>query len=291
MKIAICIPIYNEAENLHRTIEASLRASERANLDPLILLYLDGCTDETPRLVEGKYRNDRRFLILQSSTRKGKTAAINCMAEEVRRRSKIQYVLSIDSDVEFESDAFLICLRHLETHQVICPQICPRDSSREALSRWAVLCCRVYDQLRQKAQRDGTLWFISGNFIFFERNIFLAFHPLTHQNILNEDALLGWTLHSAKVRLFYENRLIVRTDFARSVPSFVRQKIRVRRGFAQLASYGVPAITLQRALYKTAFLQILSKGDFFLLPLLSLDRLLFYLSKLPFNARPLWKRI
>jgi glycosyltransferase involved in cell wall biosynthesis len=291
MEIAVCLPVYNEAIRLGPLVEALITAADYAGCDCTIFLYLDGCTDGTREVALQQSLRNSRVRLFENAKRMGKSFGLNFIANQIRRQSDCEYVVTIDSDVEFDRDIFSRCLKNAAHVGLIAPRVSPIAMPPGRLSRWATLTCQTYHTLRQAAHDRGELWFISGNFLFYRRDIYEKCYPLERIDLLNEDAFIGWQLLQRGLCPYYDPQIEVRTNFPTTLKAFIRQKYRVRSGFIQLLKFKLPVRTLRSALCSEALLEINKRKDFSLLPFLWLDQLLFFISRVPHASGMRWQRL
>lgn len=291
MKIAVCLPVYNEATRLGPLLEALMAAADHAGCACTIFLYLDGCTDGTSKVAREQSLRNSNVVLFENEMRMGKSVGLNFIAQRIRRQKDFSFVVTIDSDVEFERDIFTRCLRNAEKAGLIVPQIAPVAMPAGLLSRWAAFSCATYHALRQAAHERRELWFISGNFLFYRRDIYEQCYPLERTDLLNEDAFIGWQLVKRGLCPYYDPHIEVRTKFPTTLRAFIRQKYRVRSGFTQLLSFQLPVRKFRQSLCAEARRGIRRRRSFSLLPLLWLDQLLFFLSRAPHPNWMRWQRL
>jgi|GEM_PF-5526468 len=290
MKIAVCLPVYNEAARLGPLVEALIAASNYAGCDCTILLYLDGCTDGTRELALQQSLKNSRVVLFENEKRMGKSFGLNFLAKAIRDQRDFQFVAVVDSDIEFERDIFSRCLKSAAQAGLIVPRVLPIMPAGR-FGRWANLCCETYHTLRQAAHARGELWFISGNFLFYRRDVYDECYPLERTDLLNEDAFIGWQLLKRGLRPYYDSQIEIRTNFPANLKAFIRQKFRVRSGFTQLLQFHIPVRNFRKALCSEALVEIRKRKSFSLLPLLWLDQILFFLSRVPSPNWMRWHRL
>ncbi len=112
--VSICIPAYNEGDNIVETIESVVDLDyPKEKLE--IFVVNDGSTDNTREAVEKllkepKYRN----VILLNQKNKGKGAAMN----KALRKAKGEFFVPLDADSVVSKDALKILLSHFYTENV-----------------------------------------------------------------------------------------------------------------------------------------------------------------------------
>jgi glycosyltransferase involved in cell wall biosynthesis len=291
MKIAVCLPVYNEATRLGPLLESLIAAADHAGCAYTIFLYLDGCTDGTSQVAREHSLKNSNVVLFENEMRMGKSVGLNFIAQQIRCQSDFQYVVTIDSDVEFERDVFTRCLRNAARAGLIVPKILPVTMPASLLGRWAAFTCATYHTLRQAAHERRELWFISGNFLFYRSDIYEQCYPLERTDLLNEDAFIGWQLVKMGLCPYYDPGIEVRTKFPTTLRAFFRQKYRVRSGFTQLQSLQLPVRAFRQALCAEARAEMSRSNSFDFLPLLWLDQLLFSLSRVPHPNWMRWQRL
>jgi len=102
-ELSICIPVYNEAENLGALIESILIQQGVASYE--IIFVISGCADNSIGIAK-KYQNSfDRFYILEEKERSGKAYAINLFFKKASGR----FCILLSSDIVLEKG----CLRGL----------------------------------------------------------------------------------------------------------------------------------------------------------------------------------
>lgn len=295
MKLAICIPIHNEAAAIIPLLQMVDEVRSKLTVESQVLLYLDGCTDRTRELAEKYLASGNGFVLFEQAERRGKLFALNFLAEAVRRDETIGRVLLLDSDVSFGADlAKLLETPVSQTPSVAAPRIEPLVSSCSSLlERWAQLCFSVYDHIRRLDSAERSLWCISGNCLVLDRSALLSVYPIQDGSLINDDFYLGWQLRQLHIAIEYDPSIVVRTPIARSVPDFVRQKLRIRAGFAQLDKLGIPVWQLRTRCLREALGGILRRREYLLFFPLLLDLAVTRIAVLipQRNSGAVWERI
>lgn len=284
--------MYNEEANITRLLNRLLEALEDSKLLYKILIYLDGCTDQTFSAIDFNFQPNNNIKVYSESERKGKVHALNYLTSKI---DQTNYVLIIDSDVYFNLDSISKCTNTKDGTCIIMPRIEPLNGSKNNIfARWSLLTCKSYNELRITACKQNLLWFISGNFLFFPKNVFDAIYPIQISDIVNEDGYIGWIILKKGFHVQYLPEIIVWSEFPQNYKTFFRQKLRVRRGFSQLEKLGVPSLLLRKQIKKIIFRKIIKNREFDLLLLYLLDNLINLLAtKISYNRKRayLWSRI
>jgi dolichol-phosphate mannosyltransferase len=96
MILSICVPVYNEAENLPLLHQAIRAVIDPANIDAEIILVDDGSTDESWRIIESLVAADPRVRGLRLARNCGETAATDAAIRAARGR----FVMTMDADLQ-----------------------------------------------------------------------------------------------------------------------------------------------------------------------------------------------
>lgn len=94
--LSICVPVYNEAENLPLLHEAIIRVVDPARIDTEILLVDDGSKDDTWQVIESLVTKDARVRGLRFKRNCGETAA----SDAGLRAARGKYVMTMDADLQ-----------------------------------------------------------------------------------------------------------------------------------------------------------------------------------------------
>jgi len=107
--LSICVPVYNEAENLPLLHEAIAKVIDAKGIDAELLLVDDGSKDDSWKVIESLVARDARVRGLKFMTNCGETAASDAGLRAARGR----YVMTMDADLQNDPQdipAFLAAL-------------------------------------------------------------------------------------------------------------------------------------------------------------------------------------
>jgi len=94
--LSICVPVYNEAENLPLLHQAIIDVVGPANIDTEIILVDDGSKDDSWRTIESLVAKDRRVRGVKFQYNCGETAA----SDAGLRAARGTYVMTMDADLQ-----------------------------------------------------------------------------------------------------------------------------------------------------------------------------------------------
>src|SRR5437868_11745368 len=94
--LSICVPVYNEEENLPLLHEAIVKVFDANNIDGEILLVDDGSKDGSWKAIEALVANDSRVRGLKFACNCGETAA----SDAGLRNARGKYVMTMDADLQ-----------------------------------------------------------------------------------------------------------------------------------------------------------------------------------------------
>lgn len=95
-KLSICVPVYNEAENLPLLHEAIVKVVEPAGIETELILVDDGSTDNSWAVIQSLVQKDARVRGLKFLHNCGETAA----SDAGLRAARGQYVMTMDADLQ-----------------------------------------------------------------------------------------------------------------------------------------------------------------------------------------------
>jgi glycosyltransferase involved in cell wall biosynthesis len=95
-QLSICVPVYNEAENLPLLHEAICRVVDTNHIDAEIILVDDGSTDDSWKVIESLVEKDRRVRGIKFQFNCGETAA----SDAGLRASRGRYAMTMDADLQ-----------------------------------------------------------------------------------------------------------------------------------------------------------------------------------------------
>ena len=94
--LSICVPVYNEAENLPLLHEAVVKAIEPSHIDAELILVDDGSKDGSWQVIEALVAKDPRVRGLKFKHNCGETAA----SDAGLRAARGKYVMTMDADLQ-----------------------------------------------------------------------------------------------------------------------------------------------------------------------------------------------
>jgi glycosyltransferase involved in cell wall biosynthesis len=94
--LSICVPVYNEAENLPLLHQAIVEVIGPAHIDAEIVLVDDGSRDESWRVIESLVAKDPRVRGIKFKSNCGETAA----SDAGLRAARGKYVMTMDADLQ-----------------------------------------------------------------------------------------------------------------------------------------------------------------------------------------------
>jgi len=95
-KISICVPVYNEEENLPLLHEAVAKVIDANHIDAELILVDDGSKDNSWKVIESLVAKDPRVRGLKFKFNCGETAA----SDAGLRAARGQYVITMDADLQ-----------------------------------------------------------------------------------------------------------------------------------------------------------------------------------------------
>lgn len=113
-KIHFAIPVYNEEKNLEKFMASLSIALSKINLNVEIFFCLNGCTDNSKKVLQNlkSEYSDLDIKILKSL--KGKIRAQNKIIKQITDFNPIFF---LDADTELEQNSLKIILRELKRHE------------------------------------------------------------------------------------------------------------------------------------------------------------------------------
>lgn len=94
--LSICVPVYNEAENLPLLHEAVCKVIDSGGIEAELILVDDGSTDDSWRVIESLVAKDRRVRGVKFRFNCGETAA----SDAGLRAARGKYVMTMDADLQ-----------------------------------------------------------------------------------------------------------------------------------------------------------------------------------------------
>src|SRR5256714_763983 len=94
--LSICVPVFNERENLPLLHEAIIKVADANDIDVEIILVDDGSTDGSWQVIESLAANDARVRGIKFKCNCGETAA----SDAGLRAARGKYVMTMDADLQ-----------------------------------------------------------------------------------------------------------------------------------------------------------------------------------------------
>jgi dolichol-phosphate mannosyltransferase len=110
----VCIPTYNERENIERIVPAVLEQVPDAN----VLVIDDNSPDQTGKLADSIAKEDSRVHVLHRAGKEGLGRAY-LAAFEWALSKKYKYIIEFDADFSHNPQYLPIMLSHLERNDVV----------------------------------------------------------------------------------------------------------------------------------------------------------------------------
>src|SRR2546421_3253020 len=148
--LSICVPVYNEEENLPLLHEAIAKVFDANNIDGEILLVDDGSKDGSWKAIEALVAKDPRVRGVKFAKNCGETAA----SDAGLRAARGQYVVTMDADLQNDPKDIPAFLAAIEQPGVDC--VCgTRVATRgKGDSFIRVASSRIANSVRNKLSRE-----------------------------------------------------------------------------------------------------------------------------------------
>lgn len=108
--ISVVIPLHNEAPTLHELYDRVCAALDSIGYQWEFVLVNDGSTDDTPRILDSLFQNDRRLTVVHLRKNYGQTAAL--MAGFNHSRGRL--IVSLDGDLQHAPEEIPKFIRKIE---------------------------------------------------------------------------------------------------------------------------------------------------------------------------------
>jgi len=109
--LSICVPVYNEADNLPLLHEAIVKVIDPANIAAELILVDDGSKDDSWKVIESLVAKDSRVRGVKFAFNCGETAA----SDAGLRAARGKYVMTMDADLQNDPRDIPAFLKALET--------------------------------------------------------------------------------------------------------------------------------------------------------------------------------
>jgi dolichol-phosphate mannosyltransferase len=109
--LSICVPVYNERENIPLLHQAIVDVIDPANISAELILVDDGSTDGSWEAIEAAVRKDPRVRGLKFKSNCGETAA----SDAGLRAARGKYVMTMDADLQNDPKDIPAFIAALET--------------------------------------------------------------------------------------------------------------------------------------------------------------------------------
>jgi biofilm PGA synthesis N-glycosyltransferase PgaC len=226
--ITIIIPARNEAENLKKTIEASLNIDWP---DLEIIIVNDGSTDKTCEIVN-EYKHDLRVKYLKNGKAQGKSKALNKGIFE----AKGELILILDADAIPGSNVLNRMAARLIMHDDIAavtgnPRVARLPNLLTKIQ--AIEFSSTISTLRRGQGAWGRINTVSGIMTLFHKNILIEQGGFSKTQP-TEDIELTWRLHAKGYRCVYEPSAQVGMIVPQNLTQWLRQRLRWSSGLVKV---------------------------------------------------------
>jgi dolichol-phosphate mannosyltransferase len=148
--LSICVPVYNEAENIPLLHDAITKVIDPLNLDAELILVDDGSKDDSWKEIQRLVEKDPRVRGLKFAANCGETAASDASLRAARGR----YVMTMDADLQNDPKdipAFIAALE--QGWDCVCgTRVATRKKGDSSLK---VLSSRIANAVRNKLSREN----------------------------------------------------------------------------------------------------------------------------------------
>lgn len=101
--VTVAIPAFNEAENIGNILDSLLLQKQKRIVLEKILVYTDGTTDQTPKIVKEKMRQSQLIHLIVGKTQRGKFYRLN----KIYKENNSDVLIVLDADIGLVGDSFL----------------------------------------------------------------------------------------------------------------------------------------------------------------------------------------
>ena len=148
--LSICVPVYNEAENLPLLHEAVCNVIDPDGIDAELILVDDGSTDHSWKIIEELAGKDPRVRGLKFAFNCGETAA----SDAGLRAARGTYVMTMDADLQNDPKDIPAFLKALETGvDCVCGTRVATRGEGDSLIR--VASSRIANWVRNKLSNEN----------------------------------------------------------------------------------------------------------------------------------------
>lgn len=116
LTVTIGIPAFNEEANIKNMIESVLKQKGQSFVLEKILVVLDGCTDNTFKIIRELSKKERLIKIINDGQRTGKATRLN----KIYKLNKSELIGTFDGDIYLERDCELeLMVKEFLTNQKV----------------------------------------------------------------------------------------------------------------------------------------------------------------------------
>lgn len=231
LSAVVCVPAYQEGENIRATLDSILRAVSSSNMavEILVAAGVDAvCTYDHARAHLDGVKDVR---LLREECRQGKASAMNAMAA----MTETDVLVFCDADVIAYPDSIAKLVEYLEVHPahgVVSSRVLTLRGESRFWSLVGDENARALNDLR-KAWRDGESWMICGHLFAIRRSVW---EPIP-VGVVTDDAYIGLRLRARGIGCGYCPDACVGVRPPQSWSDYVKQKLRNRMGRMQLRDF------------------------------------------------------
>lgn len=187
-QISVLIPARNEEIN----IEILLKSLLKSNVLEIIVCD-DNSTDKTRQVIDNQLLNNSKINVFTGLPLPKDWLGKNWACHQLAQKANGKYVLFLDADVEITPSLFSNALHQMNNSNVSILSLFP-DQRMKTLSEKLIVPLMHYLLLSLlplrlvKTSKQSSLSAANGQFIFFEKSVYLKFnfHELVKSNILDD---------------------------------------------------------------------------------------------------------
>ncbi|MEK4230552.1 glycosyltransferase [Solibacillus sp. FSL H8-0538] len=227
--VTVIIPVFNEEVVINRTIKGILKTRYYPLVE--ILVIDDGSTDQTVKIIEKEFANNRRVKLIKKNNG-GKSSALNlgiqCAQGDI--------IITIDADTIIEKSTIAHLVSNFSDPRVAAVSgNCKVGNIKNQLTLWQHIEFVTSNNLDKRAFEElSCITVVPGSNSAWRKSVIEKIGYF-HHDTLAEDTELTFRVLNAGHKIVYEDRALSYEESPETLKDFIKQRIRWSYGILQAA--------------------------------------------------------
>jgi glycosyltransferase involved in cell wall biosynthesis len=227
--LSIGIPAHNEGKSLILTIRSLRDALNSMNITFEIIVVASGCEDNTVDMAREALNGMENYVIITEKERKGKSAALNRIAD----KAKGNILIFCDADVLVDSEALHLIYKAFINDDSLALTYARVKVLKGRSRLWTIIGEKSADALDayRSLEGDRGIWMVCGHLYAIRASEWSCIPD----GIVTDDVYIGLLFLKEKQKIRYLRDALVYISYPQTLSDYFVQKIRNRLARRQIA--------------------------------------------------------